>query len=262
MDWRFSTFLLFLFALLVGVPWATSEAGLCGLAIVTKATSGAEATTCFEFWLNRYQTMLAVIAAVVTAVIYGLQLRSMNASKAEMEKARSIQLYDIIVRRSQELASFLPLQVRVATVYTRMDETGHSLGALEQGHAELFAEIHNEIISVGEEIEQIIEKMNDYGSRYFGGPEVAGLVDPVLSALREANYSALEFKRNMRSGRNPGDILTPTALQISLCAQFSKRWAAQSKALLRSHIALSQVILRTRENNRQYAAKLNNTALS
>lgn len=69
MDTRFSLFLIGLAALLAALTWGTSDAGPCSLPIAVAATTGKEATSCAEFWLNRYQTLLSAALAFATAIV-------------------------------------------------------------------------------------------------------------------------------------------------------------------------------------------------
>ena len=72
MNWRFSTFLLFLFSLLFGFTWATSQDGLCHSKFVLDVLAQKNkdgALNCFDFWLNRYQTLIAAFITLVTAGI-------------------------------------------------------------------------------------------------------------------------------------------------------------------------------------------------
>lgn len=70
MDLRFVAFVVGMFALLLGWTWATDVGG-CSLPMVRKATdviNNPEATTCLEFWINRYQTLIGAITSIGAAI--------------------------------------------------------------------------------------------------------------------------------------------------------------------------------------------------
>ncbi|TXN38739.1 hypothetical protein FV232_01120 [Methylobacterium sp. WL30] len=72
MDWRFSLFLLAMLGLLLGFSWGTSEGGLCSAPYVAKMLAEPSkdgALNCFEFWFNRYQTLIGVLGAVGAAAV-------------------------------------------------------------------------------------------------------------------------------------------------------------------------------------------------
>ncbi|MCJ2128202.1 hypothetical protein [Methylobacterium sp. E-045] len=72
MDWRFSTFLIAMLAILFGFTWAASEPGMCGSPYVVKVLADHTkdgALNCFDFWFNRYQTMLTGFAALIAAIV-------------------------------------------------------------------------------------------------------------------------------------------------------------------------------------------------
>lgn len=75
MDWRFSTFLLALFALLIGFSVAPISETMCSSSFVLDVLSQHNkdgAANCFDFWLNRYQGLIGAVislAAIVAAWI-------------------------------------------------------------------------------------------------------------------------------------------------------------------------------------------------
>jgi hypothetical protein len=72
MEWRFSTFLLVLLALLVGFSIAPINETMCSSEYVLgvlRDHSKDGALNCFDFWLNRYQTLVGAIVAVGAAAI-------------------------------------------------------------------------------------------------------------------------------------------------------------------------------------------------
>lgn len=101
MDWRFSTFILFLLAMLIGIPWATSETGICSSKFVLdvlKQETKDGALNCFEFWFNRYQTLLGAAVALGAAWYAGRWV------KRQIEKTDQA----MALTRSQIAASILP----------------------------------------------------------------------------------------------------------------------------------------------------------
>lgn len=88
MDTRFSLFLVGLFALLVALTWGTSDAGPCSLPIAVSAMAGDQATTCLEFWLNRYQTLLSAALAFATAALAAALLwEQLRANRLQADAA-------------------------------------------------------------------------------------------------------------------------------------------------------------------------------
>jgi len=88
MDTRFSLFLVGLFVLLAALTWGTSDTGPCSLPIAVAATTGKEATTCVEFWANRYQTLASALLAFATAALAAALLwKQLKANQLQADAA-------------------------------------------------------------------------------------------------------------------------------------------------------------------------------
>lgn len=88
MDTRFSLFLIGLAALLAALTWGTSDIGPCSLPIAVAAMTGDQATTCTEFWLNRYQTLLSAALAFATAALAAALLwKQLRANRLQADAA-------------------------------------------------------------------------------------------------------------------------------------------------------------------------------
>lgn len=94
MDWRFSAFLVALISILFGFTWATGEAGICDAPHVKAvlADHGKDgALSCFDFWLNRYQTLVGAFTAIGAAWYAGMLVRRQITKSDEQLRLASQQ---------------------------------------------------------------------------------------------------------------------------------------------------------------------------
>lgn len=101
MDWRFSTFLLVLFALLAAFSVAPIEEVMCNSCYVKgvlKETGKDGALNCFEFWFNRYQTLLGVLVALGAG---WLTWQGARGQVAAANQQRSVSLIGIVNDRRE-----------------------------------------------------------------------------------------------------------------------------------------------------------------
>lgn len=54
--------------------WSTISPGLCDNEMLTSAVATHQAAWCAEFWLNRYQTLIAAMMALLVAIVTGVLL--------------------------------------------------------------------------------------------------------------------------------------------------------------------------------------------
>lgn len=88
MDTRFSLFLVALFGLLAAFTWGPADTGPCSLPIAVAAVTGDQATTCLEFWANRYQTLLSAALAFATAALAAALLwKQLKANRLQADAA-------------------------------------------------------------------------------------------------------------------------------------------------------------------------------
>jgi len=252
---------------IIGVAIAAITATGASMAEICRETgfdnkAGSVQLGCLDFWLNRYQTMLAVVAAVVTAIIYGLQLRSMNESRMEMEKARSVQVYDLIVRRSQEIVSFDPVHTRLADTNRVALEIEWKLAAYRGGDRNIFSEVHNQIRDQIGALGEIIGEISDFEGKYFGGPELVGYVSPVVASLRDMNLLAVSFIRDSSRAASPGYPYIANAKQSEIVGLLGDQWAERRNEFSRHVVALGKALLEARRANHQLAIKLNGALIS
>jgi hypothetical protein len=129
MDWRFSTFLLFLFALLIGMPWATSDTGLCSseyvLGVLRDHTKDG-ALNCFDFWLNRYQTLIGAVVAVGAAAFawFGInkQVAVANGQAQIAGRQASIALIEVLNNKAGYAVSLFNSVEAIVQCDTRLRE--------------------------------------------------------------------------------------------------------------------------------------------
>ncbi|MFC6792738.1 hypothetical protein ACFQE0_26160 [Methylobacterium komagatae] len=147
MDWRFSSFLIFLFALLFAVPWATSDTGLCGIAIAQKAMTGEDATTCFEFWLNRYQTLVGTLIALSAALLALLpargQLQEMRRQSAISARQSSIEVAKDLEAEISTYKSLEWIKFRLMRLLKEYDE--ESFERIYQHWPDQIWELHHDL---------------------------------------------------------------------------------------------------------------------
>ncbi|MCJ2115943.1 hypothetical protein MKK65_04935 [Methylobacterium sp. J-001] len=91
MDWRFSTFLLMLLAMLIWFSIAPINETMCSseyvLGVLRDHTKDS-ALNCFDFWLNRYQTLLSGVLALASAIIAAILLqRQLTANRMQVAAA-------------------------------------------------------------------------------------------------------------------------------------------------------------------------------
>ncbi|GAA0267612.1 hypothetical protein GCM10008965_39560 [Methylorubrum aminovorans] len=111
-------------ALLLGFTWGTSQTGLCSseyvLAVLKERTKDG-ALNCFEFWFNRYQTLVAAALAFATAAV---AVRPAVAQLAEMRKQSIQKSFDTLRVRGEEIEGtkefFWQIQGRVYHAYGEM----------------------------------------------------------------------------------------------------------------------------------------------
>lgn len=106
MDIRFSSFVLGMFGFLFFWSWATSTDGFCGIEYVNNLAQ-KEGTNCLEFFINRYQTLiigtLALIAAIVTVIVYYYQLKEMQKQSRLATASSAVSRYQAVLERIQQL---------------------------------------------------------------------------------------------------------------------------------------------------------------
>ena len=61
------------YALILAIAvWSMASPGMCAAPPFTFAIAAGQATWCFEFWLNRYQTLIAALIAGLVAIFTGI----------------------------------------------------------------------------------------------------------------------------------------------------------------------------------------------
>lgn len=114
MDTRTSLFVFGLFALVVWFAWATSSDGICSseyIQGVLKDHTKDGALNCFDFWLNRYQTLIGSIVAIGAAWYAGRWVsKQVNLTNEQIKVAKeaNVSEYRAYVRIDIDKARIVP----------------------------------------------------------------------------------------------------------------------------------------------------------
>jgi hypothetical protein len=155
---------------------------------------------CFEFWLNRYQSLLAgllsLAAAGIAAWLVWRQFRIQNSERAREAQERA-------VRRSQEtvLVENIARRLRPGlSIALRAMNFELLLGAPDWDR---FATVHADVRKAAEIRYEIIQACRDVEARSAGGPDLAETV----AAERERFEAATAALHDIRNAFDNQDLL-------------------------------------------------------
>lgn len=117
---------LFLTAIVIVWAWSTAKSGLCELAVQTASHEQKPLPSCFEFWLNRYQSLGAGILALGAAWLATRPVYKQLSEMVRQSAASAIPNFRVLAREIEdEMREMKAIDRRLASLKYILNDYDH-----------------------------------------------------------------------------------------------------------------------------------------